>query len=179
MTDSEIEVTLNSFVPVFDYALKTVKLKGAFFFGRIWQYCSLGGAWRLRVCRERVAIDSYCSYQTLFSNIKKLVNSGLLVVDAGGGLSVCQRMTEETAPPSLDVLCGATCIYCGKEAQQIDHVIPLSQGGPDLESNKVSACVACNSTKGAMTPAQWLGLGNDSFSQYNSRHLAFAKALWL
>lgn len=179
MTDSKREVSVNSYVPVFDYAIKKVRARCAFVFGRIWQYCSLGGVWRLRVCRERVAIDSHCTYQTLLNNIDKLVKAELLIVDACGGLSVCQRMTEETAPPSLDVLCGATCIYCGKEAQQIDHVIPLSQGGPDLESNKVSACVACNNTKGAMTPAQWLGLSNDSFSQYNSRHLAFAKALWL
>ena len=41
------------------------------------------------------------------------------------------------------------CAYCGKASQRltIDHVIPLSQGGPHVVQNIVPACKPCNSGK--------------------------------
>lgn len=40
------------------------------------------------------------------------------------------------------------CVYCGQEAEtQLDHVIPISRGGPDDISNQVPACEPCNSSK--------------------------------
>lgn len=44
------------------------------------------------------------------------------------------------------------CVYCGKPARTIDHVVP---GGPDT----VPACGRCNSSKGHRTPLEWLEAG--------------------
>lgn len=43
---------------------------------------------------------------------------------------------------------GRTCRYCGREASQIDHVIPKSRGGSNLEHNLVASCKTCNVVAG-------------------------------
>ena len=39
------------------------------------------------------------------------------------------------------------CQYCGAAAENIDHVIPRSRGGPHVWENVVAACRPCNSRK--------------------------------
>ena len=50
------------------------------------------------------------------------------------------------------------CAYCVKEfpPQRLtrDHVLPVSQGGRDAWMNVVTACRACNQSKGGRTPEQ-------------------------
>lgn len=48
------------------------------------------------------------------------------------------------------------CRYCGRRAQtlDIDHVIPVSQGGKTIMSNLVTACSRCNRQKAGRTPRQ-------------------------
>jgi 5-methylcytosine-specific restriction endonuclease McrA len=41
-----------------------------------------------------------------------------------------------------------TCVYCGREATEADHVQPKSKGGQDIMTNLVAACKSCNSGKG-------------------------------
>lgn len=41
-----------------------------------------------------------------------------------------------------------TCVYCGVEAETLDHVIPFNLGGGGVVENVVVACKACNSKKG-------------------------------
>lgn len=54
---------------------------------------------------------------------------------------------------------GYVCMYCGETFPENlltrDHVIPLSQGGPDTWSNCVTACAKCNHSKGNRTPENW------------------------
>lgn len=50
---------------------------------------------------------------------------------------------------------GHMCAYCPAFATHLDHVVPLSKGGADKESNIVPACAACNLSKGAKTLAEW------------------------
>lgn len=53
-----------------------------------------------------------------------------------------------------------TCVYCGSTDGpfDLDHVVPLAQGGaPVCTDNLACACVPCNRSKSAMTPAEWMG----------------------
>jgi 5-methylcytosine-specific restriction endonuclease McrA len=42
---------------------------------------------------------------------------------------------------------GWQCQYCGAAAENVDHVIPRSRGGPHEWDNVVAACRRCNSKK--------------------------------
>jgi 5-methylcytosine-specific restriction endonuclease McrA len=42
---------------------------------------------------------------------------------------------------------GHKCQYCGGSAENIDHVIPRSRGGPHSWDNVVAACRPCNARK--------------------------------
>ena len=39
------------------------------------------------------------------------------------------------------------CHYCGAKANEVDHVIPLSQGGTNKADNLVASCKTCNARK--------------------------------
>jgi 5-methylcytosine-specific restriction endonuclease McrA len=43
---------------------------------------------------------------------------------------------------------GCSCAYCGaaltQESATLDHIVPLSRGGPDTPDNMVLACWTCN-----------------------------------
>jgi 5-methylcytosine-specific restriction endonuclease McrA len=46
------------------------------------------------------------------------------------------------------------CQYCGRGAENIDHVIPKAQGGTHSWENVVASCRRCNTKKGGRTPEQ-------------------------
>lgn len=51
---------------------------------------------------------------------------------------------------------GGMCGYgCGRPAEHLDHVTPLSRGGDDVESNVLPSCADENLSKGAKTLAEW------------------------
>lgn len=39
------------------------------------------------------------------------------------------------------------CVYCGRKAETIDHVLPRSKGGPHTWENCVACCTVCNHHK--------------------------------
>lgn len=50
---------------------------------------------------------------------------------------------------------GLNCVYClSTERIVIDHVVPVSQGGPTRVENLVAACKRCNAGKAGRTPTQ-------------------------
>jgi 5-methylcytosine-specific restriction endonuclease McrA len=49
---------------------------------------------------------------------------------------------------------GFSCQYCDGPAENLDHVVPKSQGGDHTWENVVAACRRCNSRKGGRTPTQ-------------------------
>lgn len=52
---------------------------------------------------------------------------------------------------------GFRCTYCGRnENLQCDHIIPVVQGGSDLDDNLTTACRSCNASKGAKSLEEWL-----------------------
>jgi 5-methylcytosine-specific restriction endonuclease McrA len=40
------------------------------------------------------------------------------------------------------------CAYCGADATEVDHILPVKHGGTDDESNLTASCVRCNRSKG-------------------------------
>jgi 5-methylcytosine-specific restriction endonuclease McrA len=46
------------------------------------------------------------------------------------------------------------CQYCGGQAENLDHVVPKSQGGTHTWENVVACCRRCNTKKGGRTPRQ-------------------------
>jgi hypothetical protein len=51
-----------------------------------------------------------------------------------------------------------TCQYCGAAGARLecDHVVPVSRGGSNDESNLVTACFTCNRSKRDKTLAEWV-----------------------
>ena len=49
---------------------------------------------------------------------------------------------------------GWVCQYCGSTAENVDHVIPRSRGGPHEWDNVVAACRRCNSRKENRLPLE-------------------------
>ncbi|GAC1417311.1 MAG: HNH endonuclease [Actinomycetota bacterium] len=47
-----------------------------------------------------------------------------------------------------------TCQYCGKAAENVDHVMPRSRGGTHTWDNVVASCRRCNSSKEDRTPQE-------------------------
>ena len=52
---------------------------------------------------------------------------------------------------------GGTCIYCGDVATELDHLFPLSRGGPHAIHNLAPACRSCNASKHNKLPGEWKG----------------------
>lgn len=59
---------------------------------------------------------------------------------------------------------GSTCAYCGTAVStggewdtkaSVDHVVPVSCGGPHTFDNTVVACLPCNTSKNSRTPEEW------------------------
>jgi 5-methylcytosine-specific restriction endonuclease McrA len=52
---------------------------------------------------------------------------------------------------------GWVCYYCGGEASQVDHVIPIASGGDPMSlDNLVPACKRCNLSKGKKSQGVFL-----------------------
>jgi YgiT-type zinc finger domain-containing protein len=49
------------------------------------------------------------------------------------------------------------CYWCGSdEIAHVEHVMPISLGGPATESNEVPSCADCNLRKSAKHPLVWI-----------------------
>ena len=58
-------------------------------------------------------------------------------------------------PKDLAKILRRPCIYCGKQSEHVDHVMPLSKGGSHSIGNLVGACKGCNLSKGSKFLSQW------------------------
>lgn len=47
-----------------------------------------------------------------------------------------------------------TCQYCGRAAENVDHVQPRSRGGPHVWENVAASCTRCNARKKDRTPQE-------------------------
>lgn len=49
-----------------------------------------------------------------------------------------------------------TCVYCGETGTHLDHLVPISRGGPDTPENVAVACQHCNCSKGTKTATEFM-----------------------
>lgn len=81
------------------------------------------------------------------------------------------------------------CIYCDCDCAEdgnmatLDHVVPHIDGGTDEPANLVTACLSCNSSRGAKTVrefADFAGLDADDLARHirnaRRRHTNIARA---
>lgn len=69
-------------------------------------------------------------------------------------ISVPYRRSVPLSRRAVFIRDADTCQYCGRAAENIDHVIPKVQGGQHRWDNVVAACRRCNSRKGGRTPGE-------------------------
>jgi len=52
---------------------------------------------------------------------------------------------------------GYICVYCGQDANTVDHIVPIKSGGdPIALENMVACCKRCNSSKGSRSQGVFL-----------------------
>jgi 5-methylcytosine-specific restriction endonuclease McrA len=68
------------------------------------------------------------------------------------------RSDWETIKSEVFARDGYRCAYCGttEGEMQVDHIVPLVQGGTNDLGNLTVACQPCNSGKSGRTPEQWV-----------------------
>lgn len=49
------------------------------------------------------------------------------------------------------------CVYCGDEATEMEHIIPVARGGAHTQANVAPACKPCNRSKRATTAETFAG----------------------
>lgn len=64
---------------------------------------------------------------------------------------------------------GHRCQYCGRSAENLDHVVPRSRGGTHTWENVVACCRRCNTRKGNRLP-QEVGLSLQRKPRAPRRH---------
>ena len=63
------------------------------------------------------------------------------------------------------------CSYCGKQAQEIDHIVPRSKGGTDSVNNLTATCRSCNEKKSNLTLKAFGKLMNKDYSHLEPKKL--------
>lgn len=62
---------------------------------------------------------------------------------------------EHFTKPDLIERYGDACFYCGGEFQELDHYVPISDGGPHVLDNVRPSCIKCNANKRATPGHEW------------------------
>ena len=67
----------------------------------------------------------------------------------------CPKLRDRQWRKSLHTYTAKSCIYCGKQSESIDHVLPRSKGGLSVTENCVPACLSCNGHKSDTEAFYW------------------------
>ena len=63
------------------------------------------------------------------------------------------------------------CSYCGGKAEEIDHIVPRSNGGTNSSYNLTPACRSCNEKKSNLSLKEFGKLMNKDYSQLEPKKL--------
>ena len=87
-----------------------------------------------------------------------MCSSDLIIAVQGKGFSVEKLGRVILSNKTLFGRDRHICAYCGGHFSpgklSRDHVVPVSKGGLDIWTNVVSACISCNTRKGAKSVEQ-------------------------
>jgi predicted transcriptional regulator len=128
----------------------------------------------VQLSRRQLAKIWHWQSSTVDRLLKKLIAHGLIQSTAVAGRSVptITAVQWRTVTPRFEIAAdswaelrqqvfkrdGFKCVYCGGTEQlSCDHSTPITRGGLTIISNLVTACKACNSSKGKLTPVEWRG----------------------
>jgi len=102
------------------------------------------------------------SGDTLIEMFTKKNNRGLTAHDRlrGVGRSTARPHIHPYLRARILARDGYRCAYCGDAPARLhlDHIIPWSRGGQCTEDNLTAACVRCNTSKGALTAEEFMGI---------------------
>ena len=68
---------------------------------------------------------------------------------------LCPKLRVKRWRKSLHNFTEKSCIYCGKNSESIDHILPRSKGGLSITENCVPACLSCNGDKSDTEALYW------------------------
>ena len=68
---------------------------------------------------------------------------------------LCPKLRDRRWRKSLHEFTSNRCIYCGKNSESIDHVLPQSKGGLSTTENCVPSCLSCNGSKTDNDAFEW------------------------
>ena len=63
------------------------------------------------------------------------------------------------------------CVYCGAEAEEIDHIVPRSKGGTNSTFNLTPACKSCNKLKSKLSLKEFGKIMNKDYSHLEPKKL--------
>ena len=87
--------------------------------------------------------------------IKKIFKNTMHNQDAIYLDQFCPKISNKNWRDSLNKLTNYKCIYCGKPAESLDHLHPMSRGGISSTSNCVPCCLSCNGKKSDSEVLSW------------------------
>lgn len=98
---------------------------------------------------------------------------------SGNARRARKQAAQVAGPVSMrvyrDVVESGDCVYCGAEADTVDHIQPLARGGHEAEYNLVPACDYCNSSKCASPLTDW---HHQELVRHAVRHSPKVAAVW-
>ena len=83
-----------------------------------------------------LALEFDCSIGAINADVIALMERG------GGPIYPSARLKQDILERDQHL-----CQYCGRMARIVDHVVPLSLGGPSVSYNLVASCQRCNMIK--------------------------------
>lgn len=98
---------------------------------------------------------------------------------SGNARRARKQAAQVAGPVSMrvyrEVVESGDCVYCGAEADTVDHIQPLARGGHEAEYNLVPACDYCNSSKCASPLTDW---HHQELVRHAVRHSPKVAAVW-
>jgi len=120
---------------------------------RPWIYKRIYGCTRAKFHRALDRLEKF--------NLVRIVDGKIVHDRCVEMIADARRRLARKDVPRKDIFerDGYRCSYCGTTDGpfECDHIMPVSRGGTNDNSNLTTACVSCNRDKRAMTVDEWRG----------------------